>query len=66
MMDSLRSVIVTDIYSFQLDDLSESESRVMPSWVPRVAILFNCLSWIVDYFGINEPWLSSYRIVASS
>ena len=50
VMDFLISLIITDICSFQLTDLSESESKFMSSWVSRVAIHFSFLFWIVEYF----------------
>ena len=49
MMESLRSFIMSIIWSFQFVDLSNSESRVMSSWVSKIAVLFGPLSWIVDY-----------------
>ena len=51
MMESLASFIMSFIWSFQFADLSDSKSRVMSSWVSKVAILFDPLYWIVEYLG---------------
>ena len=44
MMESLTSLIIFFMWSFQFADLSDSESRVMSSWVSKVSVLFGPLS----------------------
>ena len=50
-MEHLRSFIMSYICSLDFADLSDSESRVMSSWVFKVVVLFGPLSWIVEYLG---------------
>ena len=44
IMDSLRSFIMVDTWSFQFADFSESDSNVIFSWISRCVVMWGPLS----------------------
>ena len=61
MIDSRRSFNMSDTWSFQFPDRSESEYIVMSSWVSRVVLFWGPLSVVVDYPGVSCSFIHMHR-----